>query len=303
MTTAVANTASASVDTVAAILRDGMQHSADRGHLLNEAATLSLLIRPALDALGYPATHRIPEYGEARNRLDEACFLNAVTATPGHAAIIVEAKQRGADFDRTPAGQGRYGSPDRQIQRYLRQHIASGPDTIGALTDGVKWRIYRRTANPVAPDVEFVAEYNFQALAQAGQGALPTLEPTVREQLAALVDRLARANIAYRTVPGALLPPSNPADTLFAAVAENRLRNRSCASCSTNLMPSSSPTCWRMWACRASARMPTTGIGRPMPTPPASPSLPTSPTWPAAAPPSPWCSIAITADKAARDGG
>ena len=207
---------------LAAILRDGMQHSADRGHLLNEAATLSLLIRPALNALGYPATHRIPEYGEARNRLDEACFLNAVTATPGHAAIIVEAKQRGSDFDRTPAGQGRYGSPDRQIQRYLRQHIASGPDTIGALTDGVKWRIYRRTANPTAPDVEFVAEYNFQALAQAGQGALPTLEPVIQEQLGELVDRLARANIAYRTVPGALLPPANPADTLFAAVAENQ---------------------------------------------------------------------------------
>ena len=218
--TVSANTAAA--DAVAAALRDGMRNVADRGQLLNEASTLSLLIRPALNALGYPATHRIPEYGEQRNRLDEACFLHSVTATPGHAAVIVEAKQPGSDFDRTPAGQGRYGSPDRQIQRYLKQHIASGPDTIGVLTDGIKWRIYRRSANPTAPDVEFVTEYNFQALAQAEQAALSTLEPAIGEQLAELIERLARPNIAYRTVPGKAAAPANLADRLFAAVAASR---------------------------------------------------------------------------------
>ena len=92
-----ANPAAATADAVAAALRDGMRSAADRGPLLNEASTLSLLIRPALTALGYPATHRMPEYGEARNRLDEACFLNAVTAAPGYAAVIVEAKQPGVD--------------------------------------------------------------------------------------------------------------------------------------------------------------------------------------------------------------
>ncbi len=221
--TVSANTAAA--DAVAAVLQEGMRNAADRGHLLNEASTLSLLIRPALSALGYPATHRIPEYGEQRNRLDEACFLNSVTTAPGHAAVIVEAKQPGIDFDRTPAGQGRYGSPDRQIQRYLKQHIASGPDTIGVLTDGIKWRIYRRASNstsPTAPDVEFVTEYNFQALAQAGQAALSTLEPGLGEQLAELIDWLSRSNIAYRTVPGKVAAPANLADGLFAAVAENR---------------------------------------------------------------------------------
>ena len=213
----------AAVDAVAAALRDGMRSAADRGSLLNEASTLSLLIRPALAALGYPATHRVPEYGEARNRLDEACFLHTVTAAPGYAAVIVEAKQPGIDFDRTPASQGRYGSPDRQIQRYLKQHIASGPDTIGVLTDGIKWRIYRRSANPTAPDVEFVTEYNFQPLSQMEPAALPTLAPAIQEQLAALVERLARPNIAYRTVPGGPRPPAaNPADALFAAIAASR---------------------------------------------------------------------------------
>ena len=213
----------AAVDAVAVALRDGMRSAADRGSLLNEASTLSLLIRPALAALGYPATHRVPEYGRERNRLDEACFLHAVTAAPGYAAVIVEAKQPGIDFDRTPAGSGRYSSPDRQIQRYLKQHIASGPDTIGVLTDGIKWRIYRRSANPTAPDVEFVTEYNFQPLSQVEQSALPTLAPAIREQLAALVERLARPNIAYRTVPGGpRQPAANPADALFAAIAASR---------------------------------------------------------------------------------
>ena len=225
MTDAAHHTAAA--DALAAALRAGLRHMANRGPLLNEAGTLSLLIRPALNALGYPATHRIPEYGAQRNRLDEACFLNPVTATPGHAAVIVEAKPPGIDFDRTPAGQGRYGSPDRQIQRYLKQHLASGPNTIGVLTDGIKWRIYQRASNPAAPDVEFVAEYNFQALAQAGPAgpaalSISTLEPALGEQLAELFDRLARPNIAYRTVPGRIAPPANPADALFAAVAENR---------------------------------------------------------------------------------
>ena len=224
MTVSVSASANpAAVDAVAVALRDGMRSAADRGTLLNEASTLSLLIRPALTALGYPATHRVPEYGRERNRLDEACFLHAVTAAPGYAAVIVEAKQPGIDFDRTPASQGRYGSPDRQIQRYLKQHIASGPDTIGVLTDGIKWRIYRRSANPTAPDVEFVTEYNFQPLSQVEQAALPTLAPAIREQLAELVERLARPNIAYRTVPGGPRPPAaNPADALFAAIAASR---------------------------------------------------------------------------------
>ena len=206
------------VGSVAASLRDGMRHIAGRGQLVNEASTLSLLIQPTLNALGYPATYRIPEYGEQRNRLDEACFLNVVNSSPGHAAVIVEAKEYGTDFDKSV---GRYGSPDRQIQRYLKQHAASGPSTIGVLTDGAKWRIYRRAGNAANPDVEFLVEYDFQPLAQPEQSALVDFTPDVQTWLRDLVDRLARASIASRTIPSRGPSQVNPADALFAAVAEN----------------------------------------------------------------------------------
>ena len=214
MTTTLNDTA----DSVAASLREGMRHIASRGQLVNEASTLSLLIQPTLNALGYPPTHRIPEYGEQRNRLDEACFLNVVNSSPGHAAVIVEAKERGTDFDKSV---GRYGSPDRQIQRYLKQHAASGPNTIGVLTDGTKWRIYRRAGNSANPDVEFLVEYDFQQLAQPEQSALVDFAPDVQTWLRDLVDRLARTSIASRTIPSRGPTQVNPADGLFAAIAES----------------------------------------------------------------------------------
>ena len=214
MTTTLNDTA----DSVAASLREGMRHIAGRGQLVNEASTLSLLIQPTLNALGYPVTHRIPEYGEQRNRLDEACFLNVVNSSPGHAAVIVEAKEYGTDFDKSP---GRFGSPDRQIQRYLKQHAASGPNTMGVLTDGAKWRIYRRAGNAANPDVEFLVEYDFQPLAQPEQSALVDFSPDMQTRLRELVDRLARASIASRTIPRRGPAQVNPADGLFAAIAES----------------------------------------------------------------------------------
>lgn len=214
MTTTLNDTAAS----VAASLREGLRHIAGRGQLVNEASTLSLLIQPTLNALGYPATHRIPEYGEQRNRLDEACFLNVVGSSPGHAVVIVEAKEHGTDFDKSV---GRYGSPDRQIQRYLKQHAASGPNTIGVLTDGAKWRIYRRAGNSANPDVEFLVEYDFQPLAQPEQSALADFAPDVWTWLRDLVDRLARASIASRTIPGRGPAQVNPTEGLFAAIAEN----------------------------------------------------------------------------------
>ena len=196
-------------------LRQGMRHISDRGKSLsNEAATLSLLIRPALNALGYPSTHRVPEYGEQRNRLDEACFLSVVNSSPGHAALIVEAKEYETDFDKSA---GRYDSPDRQIQRYLKQHIASGPNTLGVLTDGVKWRIYRRAGSVSNPDVEFLVEHNFQSLVQPEQSNLDDFDTEIQQRLQDLVEQLARGSIASRTVPSRVSPQVNPADQLFAA--------------------------------------------------------------------------------------
>ena len=226
MTTNRDNTA----DAITALLRAGLRHIQGRGDAISETATLDLLIKPTLEALGYPATYRFPEYGWLGNRLDESCFLQEVDAKPGQAAIIVEAKQYGVDFDKVPAGQVSANSPDQQIQRYLRQHKASGPNTFGVLTDGARWRLYRRADRPSrgrrrrqpgSPDIEFLAEYDFLPLADSEPALLPDRLANLREQLAELVSRLFRENIAYGvTNLFAAPPPDNLADGLFSLLAE-----------------------------------------------------------------------------------
>lgn len=213
---------------IAGLLREGLRHIQGRGDAISETATLDLLIKPTLAALGYPPTYRYPEYGSGGNRLDESCFLQEVAAQPGRAAIIVEAKEYGTDFDKVPAGQPSANSPDQQIQRYLKQHKASGPNTFGVLTDGAKWRLYRRAGGrPRAkdaatnPDIEFLAEYNFAPLAQAEPALAADLRPDSLAQLAELVNRLLRGNIAYGVTDlFAAAPPDNRADNLFAALAQ-----------------------------------------------------------------------------------
>ena len=225
MTTSRDNTA----DAIAALLRAGLRHIQGRGNAISETATLDLLIKPTLEALGYPATYRFPEYSWLGNRLDESCFLREVDAEPGQAAIIVEAKQYGVDFDKVPAGQVKDNSPDQQIQRYLKQHKASGPDTFGVLTDGARWRLYRRAkgqsnaASRANPDIEFLTEYNFLPLAHSEPALLPDLLANLQEQLTELVSRLFRENIAYGVKNlFATPPPDNLADGLFEVLAEER---------------------------------------------------------------------------------
>lgn len=218
MTTSRANTANA----IAALLRERLPHLANRGTNLNEASTLDLLIKPTLEALGYPPTHRIPEHGKQRNRLDDSCYLQPVTdKSDANAAIIVEAKQLGVNFDRLTPGQGRADSPDRQIRRYLERHDASGRNTLGVLTDGARWRIYRRGGSPETPQAELVTETDFDFSPLDGsQSAIFGLTPSLQEQLERLVELLSWESINYRTTPARVAaPPSRRAAELFSAMA------------------------------------------------------------------------------------
>ena len=143
-------------------LQTGYRTVERRGHEINEAETRQLLIEPVLAALGFPASHRRPEDGDRGNRPDELCYDREVQAGLVEAAIILEAKALNCDFDVPEQLGRRASSPDRQIQRYLRQHIASGPSTLGILTDGVRWRLYDRSGS----DIAFVMDYDFGQLAR-----------------------------------------------------------------------------------------------------------------------------------------
>lgn len=143
-------------------LQSGYRVVERRGHEINEAETRQLLVEPVLAALGFPASHRRPEDGDRGNRPDELCYDREVQADLVEAAIILEAKALSSDFDVPEQPGRRTSSPDRQIQRYLRQHVASGPSTVGILTDGVRWRVYERSGS----DIALVVDYDFGSAAR-----------------------------------------------------------------------------------------------------------------------------------------
>ena len=202
---------------IALALREGYANLDGRGlDRINEAVTRSVLIDRVLEELGYPPTHRSPENAERGDRPDDLCYLHPVGRAPGHPALVLEAKKLETDFDRTPQGRARVYSPDRQIQRYLENNRISGPGTIGVLTDGLRWRIYRSHRN-AAPDVQYANNFNFSRLAMPAQAALGAITDDDRRRLNEFIAELSRNAIAAGTVPGRP-EPVNLADSLFDAV-------------------------------------------------------------------------------------
>ncbi len=169
-------------------LQEGYRLIEKRRGIINEAETRWLLIDPVLRALGFPPSHRKPEDGDRWNRPDEICYDREVDEEIGTAAIVLEAKSLGTEFDTHQQLGQRSSSPDRLIQRYLRQHIASGPATIGILTDGLRWRLYER----VGVDVDFMGDYDFATIAKSfwrPESALSAEQISECDQFIALATR------------------------------------------------------------------------------------------------------------------
>ena len=175
--------------TVATELREGFQHLQNRTDP-TEADVRQLIISRVLTAIGYSDYYRRPEQGSGKNRPDEICYVTEDMDNPGTAALIVEAKAYATDFDK-PIGGLSSASPNRQIQRYLRQHPASGPNTIGVLTDGIRWRIYDRTG-PGSIDVRFLHEYDFADVATDGQTVEMLSTADTEDSLREFVDHVCR---------------------------------------------------------------------------------------------------------------
>ena len=136
-------------------LREGRAELRRRG-TYTEEDTRSVLISPFLDAIGYDALHRKSEPEDKGNTPDEVAFAKP----PGrsqqrHARVILEAKPLGTDFD---SGPSRSETPERQLKRYLQNHIAAGLNTFGILTDGERYRVFQRTGH--ATDTRYIGEYN-----------------------------------------------------------------------------------------------------------------------------------------------
>ena len=176
----------------------------------SEDDTIKLLIVPFLEYLGHQATHRASEQEANRNRPDETIWDGPVSIFRNRPSrIILEAKPLGTDFDR---GASRTETPARQIRRYLQNHISSGPDTYGVLTDGVRYRVSQRTGH--LNDVRHVGEWNI----------LDATAPDAPNQLAELADVLRHGNVPAGREPVAAA--SSAARALTDAVASGRNPSR-----------------------------------------------------------------------------
>ena len=148
---------------------------------VTEADTRQQLIDPLIEWLRYDSSRIRLENLAQGNRPDYLLYADPIPSVRP-AQAVVEAKPLDADFDRTSAAD-RTETPHRQAVRYLRDHAASGPSTVGALTDGLRWRMYRKDA---AGSVEVTEEIDLGPLAAGGSEA--------REALERLRDALARGN-------------------------------------------------------------------------------------------------------------
>ncbi len=135
----------------------------------SEADTRQHLIDPLIDSL-YDSVRVRREESAAGNRPDYVLYSRPLVEG-GPARAIVEAKPLGADFERYSGD--RTGTPHRQTQRYLRGHTAGTRSTLGALTDGLRWRLYRRG---VGETVEQDAEIDIGPLVRGEDDSLAPLD-------------------------------------------------------------------------------------------------------------------------------
>ena len=130
-------------------LRDGLRTLnglANRGQL-NEAATRQRLVDVVIEWLRYDTNRVQQEVADAGNRPDYLLYTHPVP-NDDPAQVVVEAKPLNTTFDKLNTAD-RTATPDRQAIRYLRDHTQSGPSTLGALTDGLRWRLYWKTGENI----------------------------------------------------------------------------------------------------------------------------------------------------------
>ena len=208
---------SVTANKVIAALRQGYEDADWRAFKLNEADTKSLLVYPVLESLGYEARYRKAEDSSSGNRPDECLFVETVTTVQMPVAVFVEIKPLGTDFDAAMI-QGRADSPTRQIQRYLLQHAASDLNSIGVLTDGFRWRIYKRVSDT---DNQLVADLNLRRIGHMHSRLLDSVSDesvSAVHDLVNLISRECLIDLGYHR-----LKPikANPADVFFSSFLES----------------------------------------------------------------------------------
>ena len=113
-----------------------------------EGDVKSQVVEPILETLGFDRESTSGELTSQAVRPDFCIFQdrqdyeNARDHQPGNPAIIIVEVKRPAvkDLDQWKSR----NSPVRQLARYLWSHNQAGQDTLGILTNGTEWRVYKR---------------------------------------------------------------------------------------------------------------------------------------------------------------
>lgn len=125
---------------------------------VSEQDTRSRLIDPVLEYLGHEKQFRSLEQQHDRNIPDVIIYRGLVSKYQNRQCdIILEAKALGKSLEGKE--HSRAYTPHRQIRRYLKYHRASGDGTIGILTNGTKYQLYKRIGNDENPNIEYLNEY------------------------------------------------------------------------------------------------------------------------------------------------
>lgn len=119
----------------------------------SEEDVVNHLVAPVLDHLGYTAATTRHQYHIGRRKADAALWPNEDAMRWQPPAVILEAKKLGANFD---GGPSLTSTPLRQIEGYMVSAESRG-DVLGVLTDGVRWRVLRRTGSV---NVEALGEWS-----------------------------------------------------------------------------------------------------------------------------------------------
>ena len=193
-----------STETLRARLREGRSELRARD-AYTEEDTRSVLISPFLDALGYDIFHQKLESQDRGNTPDVVVYAKPPgQSRQSHARLILEAKPLGTDFD---SGPSRTETPERQLKRYLRNHIASGPNTFGLLTDGERYRVFQRTGH--LTDLRFIGEFDvLEETPEDQSDVVDQLRKLLgRDALASLIETKPESIRAARGLAGMIKDP------------------------------------------------------------------------------------------------
>ena len=163
----------------------------------SEQDVVTSLVLPVLEHLGYTMSNRRQEHHVGSKTVDIALWADSADRERHRPSVIVEVKKPGANFDKSSS---RARTPIRQLEGYMVSNDSS-QEVFGVLTDGVVWRVLKRTGpQSVARLGEWDVLENRLAVSQikkhigCGEVTVDTRSTSTRSSSAEVLDGIFRGD-------------------------------------------------------------------------------------------------------------